>query len=86
MDREAVEGGARPIRDQQEQVTTRKHHPHGTDNVLPDLGFDDAQEPTSKAALAPKLNELLGQRGLVAATVAVTSPCETVRPNARAVR
>ncbi len=36
----------------------------GTDNVLLDLGFDDAEELSAKAALALKLNELIGQRGL----------------------
>lgn len=36
----------------------------GTDNVLLDLGFDDAEELSAKAALALKLNELIDQRGL----------------------
>ena len=43
---------------------TRKEHPRGTDNVLMDLGFDDAEELTAKAALALKLNNLIDQRGL----------------------
>lgn len=43
---------------------TRIDHPEGTDNVLADLGFDDAEELTAKAALALKLNTLIGQRGL----------------------
>ncbi|WP_028731120.1 helix-turn-helix domain-containing protein [Pandoraea sp. E26] len=38
--------------------------PKGTDNVLADLGFEDAEELTAKAALALKLNELIDQRGL----------------------
>ena len=42
----------------------RTEHPQGTDNVLMDLGFDDAEELTAKAALALKLNTLIDQRGL----------------------
>jgi len=38
--------------------------PQGTDNVLLDLGFDDAEELSAKAALALKLNTLIDQRGL----------------------
>lgn len=45
----------------------------GTDNVLLDLGFDDAEELTVKAALALKLNTLIDQRGLSQmAVVAIT--------------
>jgi len=33
--------------------------PHGTDNVLLDLGFDDAEGLSAKAAFALKLNELM---------------------------
>lgn len=43
---------------------TRKDHPQGTDNVLVDLGFDDAEELSAKAVLAVKLNELIDKRGL----------------------
>ena len=43
---------------------TRKSSPQGTDNVLADLGFDDAEELSAKAALAVKLNELIDKRGL----------------------
>ena len=43
---------------------TRKSSPQGTDNVLADLGFDDAEEMSAKAALAVKLNELIDKRGL----------------------
>ena len=43
---------------------------HGTDNVLADLGFEDAEELSTKAALAFKLNELIAQRGLSQTTVA----------------
>lgn len=57
---------------------TRIDHPEGTDNVLADLGFDDAEELTAKAALALKLNTLIRQRGLsqveAAATTGMTQP------------
>ena len=43
---------------------TYKDHPQGTDNVLADLGFDDAKELSAKATLAVKLNELIDKRGL----------------------
>lgn len=43
---------------------TRKDHPRGTDNVLTDLGFADAEELSAKAVLAVKLNELIDKRGL----------------------
>lgn len=43
---------------------TRKDHPQGTDNVLADLGFDDAEELSAKAVLAVKLNALIDKRGL----------------------
>ncbi len=43
---------------------TRKGSPPGTDNVLADLGFGDAEELSAKAILAVKLNELIDQRGL----------------------
>lgn len=51
---------------------------HGTDNVLIDLGFEDAEELSAKAALAVKLNQLLEQRGLnqmeAAAITGMTQP------------
>ena len=51
---------------------------HGTDNVLADLGLEDAEELSAKAALAFKLNELIAQRGLsqtaVAAITGMTQP------------
>lgn len=57
---------------------TRKDNPQGTDNVLHDLGFDDAEELSVKAALALKLNELIDQRGLsqneTAAITGMTQP------------
>lgn len=57
---------------------TRKGNPQGTDNVLLDLGFDDAEELSAKAALALKLNALVDQRGLsqteAAAITGMTQP------------
>ncbi|EHL21956.1 putative DNA-binding protein [Acidovorax sp. NO-1] len=59
-------------------MMTRIDHPEGTDNVLADLGFDDAEELTAKAALALKLNTLIEQRGLsqveAAAITGMTQP------------
>ena len=42
----------------------RHDAPQGTDNVLLDLGFDDVEGLSAKAALALKLNEVIDQRGL----------------------
>ncbi len=42
----------------------RKANPKGTENVLSDLGFADAEELSAKAILAVKLNDLIDQRGL----------------------
>ena len=57
---------------------TRGSRPQGTDNVLLDLGFDDAEELSAKAVLAFKLNELIRQRGLsqteAAAITGMTQP------------
>lgn len=57
---------------------TRIDHPQSTDNVLLDLGFEDAEELSAKAALALKLNELIDQRGLsqieTAAITRMTQP------------
>ena len=57
---------------------TRIDHPEGTDNVLADLGFDDAEELTAKTALALKLNTLIEARGLsqieAAAITGMTQP------------
>ena len=56
----------------------RGSRPQGTDNVLLDLGFDDAEELSAKAVLAFKLNELIRQRGLsqteAAAITGMTQP------------
>ena len=49
---------------------TRKDRPYGTDNVLADLGFEDAEELSAKAALAVKLNDLIARRGLSQAEAA----------------
>lgn len=50
--------------DDRENVMSRKGNPQGTDNVLLDLGFDDAEELSAKAALALKLNKLIDKRSL----------------------
>ena len=41
-----------------------KRKVHGTDNVLTDLGFPDAEELTAKTILAKKINDILENRGL----------------------
>ena len=50
----------------------------GIDNVLVDLGFEDAEELTAKAILAVKFNELLERRALTqteaAAITGMTQP------------
>ncbi|PTQ82136.1 putative XRE-type DNA-binding protein [Nitrosospira multiformis] len=43
---------------------THKEYSQGTDNVLADPGFDDAEELPAKTLLAVKLNELIDKRGL----------------------
>jgi len=43
---------------------TRKDHPQGIDNVLANLGFEDAEELSAKAILAVKLNDLIDKRSL----------------------
>ena len=42
----------------------RENSYEGTENVLADLGFDDAEELSAKTVLAVKLNELIEKRGL----------------------
>lgn len=37
---------------------------HGTDNVLADLGFVDAEELTAKAILAKKINDIVESQSL----------------------
>ena len=41
---------------------TRTAKDRGTDNVLADLGFPDAEELTAKVILAKKINDILDQR------------------------
>lgn len=57
---------------------TRRKQARGTDNVLVDLGFDDAEELSAKVALALKLNELIDERSLnqteAAAITGMTQP------------
>lgn len=59
-------------------MTSKGKHPKGTDNVLVDLGFEDAKELSVKATLALKLNELLDKRGLsqteAATIIGMTQP------------
>lgn len=56
----------------------RKAIHHGSENVLVDLGLEDAQELSAKAILAIKLNELIDKRGLnhtdAAALAGMTPP------------
>lgn len=47
----------------------RTDHAQGTDNVLLDLGFDDAEELLAKAALALKLIDQRGLSQTAAATI-----------------
>lgn len=59
-------------------------HSESTDNVLLDLGFDDAEDLSTKAALALQLNELIDQRGLSQAeTAAIT---EMTQPKVSQIR
>lgn len=57
---------------------SRKVGPKAADNVLLDLGFEDAEELSAKAMLALKLNELIEKRGLsqfeAAAITGMTQP------------
>lgn len=48
----------------------RKRVRKATDNVLMDLGFDDAQELSAKAILAVKLNRLIDEQALSQAAAA----------------
>ncbi len=55
-----------------------RHHNPGMQNVLYDLGFEDAAELTAKVQLAIRLNDLIDERGLnqreVAALTGMTQP------------
>ena len=48
----------------------RKAGSKGTDNVLADLGFEDAEDLSAKALLAVKLNDLIDSRGISQAAAA----------------
>ena len=48
----------------------RKVHRKSTDNVLIDLGFEDAEELSARATLALKLNRLLDEKELSQAEAA----------------
>ena len=48
----------------------RKDYPQGTDDILADLGIQDAEELSAKAVLAVKLNALIDKRGLSQTTAA----------------
>jgi predicted XRE-type DNA-binding protein len=50
---------------------SRKGESRGVSNVLADLGFEDAEELSAKAALALKLNQLIDKRGFNQVQVAV---------------
>lgn len=49
---------------------SHKNLPQGTDNVLVDLGFDDAEALSARAMLALRLNNLIDRHGLSPAQVA----------------
>lgn len=51
-------------------MSRKVKNPKGTDNVLVDLGFEDAEELSAKAALAMKLNAVIDERGLSQTEVA----------------
>lgn len=48
----------------------RQMKARGTQNVLADLGFADAEELTAKTILAKKINDILVRRGLTQAEAA----------------
>lgn len=61
-----------------ETTVSNDDTPQGTENVLIDLGFNDAEELSAKAALALKLNQLIDKQGLnqteAAAITGLTQP------------
>jgi phage-related protein/predicted XRE-type DNA-binding protein len=71
--REKVEDSSRPPRRKREDAMKRKDARSGIDNVLEDLGFDDAEELSTKAALALRLNALIEERGLTQAQAATVT-------------
>jgi predicted XRE-type DNA-binding protein len=48
----------------------RRARQPGTDNVLADLAFPDAEELTAKAILAKKINDIIERRSLTQTTAA----------------
>lgn len=59
-------------------MTGKRKNPKATNNVLVDLGFEDAEELSVKALLAMKLNALIDQRDLsqagAAAIIGMSQP------------
>ena len=59
-------------------MSRKRRTAKGTDNVLVDLGFEDAEEISVKATLALKLTQLIDKRGLsqveAAAIMGMTQP------------
>lgn len=59
-------------------MSRKAKNPAGIDNVLVDLGFEDAEELSVKAMLAMKLNALIDQRDLsqveAAAVIGMSQP------------
>lgn len=57
---------------------TRKANPQDADNVLVGIGFNDAEKPSAKTALAVKLNDIIDKRSLsqteAAAITGMTQP------------
>jgi len=64
---EGKKGRRPPFWEGSAMTMPRKHRTRGIDNVLVDLGFDDAEELSVKAMLAMKLNALLESQGLTQA-------------------
>ena len=58
MIRAATPGGEEP------NSTVHRKENRGTDNVLADLGFADAEELSAKAILAKRISEIVASRGL----------------------
>jgi len=59
-------------------MSSKRKNPKGTNNVLVDLGFEDAEELSVKALLAMKLNALIDERDLsqseAAGIIGMTQP------------
>ena len=63
---------------------TRTRKKRGTENVLADLRFPDAEELTAKAILAKKINEIFAQRSI--GQVEAASPLGMPQPKVSAIR